>query len=192
MDSFEYVMVLVSIVVGLGIAHILSSMGSAIHRIRGHGEHIRLELTYLCWVGSMFVWLLTFWWWEFKFSKLDIEWTVGLYLFIIGYATCLYLTTVVLIPSRMEGVDDSYEYFIKGRKWFFSLLTLAVLTDIVDTYLKGPNRILQPIYVAQISLFLALCVTGAITKRRQLQLVTAVSFFLAQIAYLFVELPLLG
>jgi hypothetical protein len=192
MDSFEYVMVLVSIVVGLGIAHILSSIGSAIHRIRGHGEHIRLELTYLCWVGSMFVWLLTFWWWEFKFSKLDIEWTVGLYLFIIGYATCLYLTTVVLIPSRMEGVDDSYEYFIKGRKWFFSLLTLAVLTDIVDTYLKGPNRILQPIYVAQISLFLALCVTGAITKRRQLQLVTAVSFFLVQIAYLFVELPLLG
>ena len=33
MDSFEYIMVLVSIVVGLGITHILSSIGSAIHRI---------------------------------------------------------------------------------------------------------------------------------------------------------------
>ena len=32
MDSFEYIMVLVSIVIGLGITHILSSIGSAIHR----------------------------------------------------------------------------------------------------------------------------------------------------------------
>ena len=192
MDSFEYVMVLVSIVVGLGIAHILSSIGSAIHRIRGHGDHIRLEPTYLCWIGTMFVWLISFWWWEFKFSKLDIEWTVDLYLFIIGYATCLYLTSVVLVPSRMEGVDDSYDYFFKGRKWFFSLLTLAVLFDVVDTYLKGPNRILQPSYVVQIFLFLVLCVTGAFSKRRQLQLGTAIAFFLVQIIYLFVELPLLG
>ena len=192
MDSFEYIMVLVSIVIGLGITHILSSIGSAIHRIRGHGAHIRLDPVYLCWVGTMFIWLTTFWWWEFKFSKLDIEWTVYLYLFIIGYAVCLYLASVVLIPSRMEGVDDSYEYFFKGRKWFFSLLTLAVLIDVVDTYLKGPNRILQPNYVVQIFLFLVLCVTGAFTKRRVLQLVTAVSFFLIQLGYLFVDLPLLG
>ena len=192
MDSFEYIMVLVSIVVGLGITHILAAIGSAIHRIRGHGPPIRLELTYLCWVGTMFIWLITFWWWEFKFSKLDIEWTVGLYLFIIGYAVCLYLTSVVLVPSRMEGVDDSYEYFFKGRKWFFSLLTLLVFIDVVDTFLKGPHRILQPIYVVQIFLFLVLCVTGAFTKRRQLQLVTAVTFFLIQLAYLLIELPLLG
>ena len=192
MDSFEYIMVLVSIVVGFGITHILAAIGSAIHRIRGHGPPIRLELTYLCWVGTMFVWLISFWWWEFKFSKLDIEWAVGLYLFIIGYAVCLYLASVVLVPSRMEGVDDSYEYFFKGRKWFFSLLTLVVLIDVVDTYLKGPNRILQPIYVVQIFLFLVLCMTGAFTKRRQLQLVTAVTFFLIQLAYLLVELPLLG
>ncbi len=192
MDPFEYIMVLVSIIVGLGVTHILAAIGSAIHRIRGHGVHIRLELTYLCWVGTIFIWLITFWWWEFKFSKLDIEWTLGLYLFIIGYAVCLYLTSVVLVPSRMEGVDDSYEYFLKGRKWFFSLMTLVVLFDIVDTYLKGPNRILQINYVVQIFLLLALCVTGAFSKSRQLQLVTAVTFFLVQLVYLFVELRQLG
>jgi hypothetical protein len=192
MESFVHVMVLVSIVVGLGITHILAAIGGAIHRIRGHGTPIRLEPTYLCWVGTMFIWLVSFWWWEFKFSKLDIEWTIGLYLFIIGYAICLYLASVVLVPSEMEGVDDSYEYFFKGRKWFFSLLTLAVLFDVVDTFLKGPNRIFQPIYVVQIFLFLVLCVTGAFSKRRQLQLVTAVTFFLIQLAYLLVELPLLG
>ena len=192
MDSFEYIMVLVSIVVGLGITHILSAVGSAIRRIRGHGAHIRLDPVYLCWVGTMFIWLVTFWWWEFKFSTLNIEWTVGLYLFIIGYAVCLYLTSVVLVPSRMEGVDDSYEYFLKGRKWFFSLLTLAVFFDVVDTYLKGPIRILQPIYVVQIFLFLVLCVTGAFSKSHQLQLFTAVVFFLVQLVYLFVDLPLLG
>jgi len=56
MSSFEYAMVLVSIIVGLGITHILSSLGSAVHRIRGHGRPLRVELNYLVWIGFMFTW----------------------------------------------------------------------------------------------------------------------------------------
>lgn len=44
MSGFEYAMVLVSIIIGLGVTHILTSLGSAVHRLRGHGKPLRLEL----------------------------------------------------------------------------------------------------------------------------------------------------
>ncbi len=47
MGTFEYVMVLVSIVVGLAITHILATAGETVHRLRGHGARIRLDPVFL-------------------------------------------------------------------------------------------------------------------------------------------------
>ena len=56
-------------------------------------------------------WLLSFWWFEFKFQEVQ----GGLYLFIIPYAVCLFLLAAILVPNRMEQVKDSYDYFMEGR-----------------------------------------------------------------------------
>jgi len=47
MSAFEYAMVLISIIVGLGITHILAALGNSVQRIRGYGPAIRLEITCL-------------------------------------------------------------------------------------------------------------------------------------------------
>lgn len=139
MEPFEYVMVLISIVIGLALTHILSALGSAVHRLRGHGPPIRLEPIYLLWIGFLFTWLISFWWWEFKFQDLDIEWTFGLYLFIVSYAIWLFVLSVVLVPDRMEGVRDSFEYFVDGRRWFFGALLITIGLDVADSFLKGAD-----------------------------------------------------
>jgi hypothetical protein len=41
MSEFEYVMVLVSIVIVLAIARLLTALAEGIHRFRGHGEPIK-------------------------------------------------------------------------------------------------------------------------------------------------------
>jgi hypothetical protein len=69
-DSFEYVMVLVSIVIGLAITHVLSAFAAAVHRLRGHGDPIRLDAVYLLWTGYVMIWLVSFWWWEFQLQAL--------------------------------------------------------------------------------------------------------------------------
>jgi hypothetical protein len=38
MSAFEYAMDLISIIVGLAIAHVLSALGNAVQRIRGMGR----------------------------------------------------------------------------------------------------------------------------------------------------------
>ena len=49
----------------------------------------------------------------------------------------LFLLATILVPHRMNGVTDSYEYFMRGRKWFFGTLLLLLPIDIADTFLKG-------------------------------------------------------
>jgi len=62
MNHFEYVIVLVSIIIGLGIAHILLGIGGIIDRLTGRGERIRLSLAHGAWLAHTWLWLVLFWW----------------------------------------------------------------------------------------------------------------------------------
>lgn len=84
MSAFEYVMVLVSIVVALSIAHLLTALATGVHRFRGLGEPIKLDSVFMLWVDFVLIWLVSFWWWEFKFQEILIEWSYDMYLFVLG------------------------------------------------------------------------------------------------------------
>ena len=182
----------VAIIVGLALAHILGACGVALHRLRGHGRPIRLEAVYLLWVGFMLVWLVSFWWWEYKFHEIRTTWTFGLYLFVIGYALLLYLMSVVLVPRGMKELDDSYAYFMSGRRWFFAGLLVANVVDVVDTSLKGRDWLLRPDYVASIAVFVTGSVVGMVATHRRVQLAVAAVFFAIQVVYTWIALLVLG
>ena len=192
MDGFSYVMTLVAIIIGLGITHILSGVGQAIHRLRGHGAPIRLEAVYLLWVGTIFIWLISFWWFEYKFYDLQTEWTFGLYTFVVLYAVVLYLAAIVLVPSNMEEMHDSYEYFFSGRKWFFALMVFLVVVDNIDSVLKGVAWGLRPINLVVSFIFLTSFTVGAFATDRKIQFVSAAAAFTANFSYQFIGLTTLG
>jgi hypothetical protein len=192
MGTFEYAMVLVSIIIGLALTHVLSALGAAVHRLRGHGDPIRLESVYLLWVGYVLIWLVSFWWWEFRFQALEVEWTYGLYLFLILYATSLFLIAVILIPSRMVGIRDSYQYFMEGRRWFFGAILFGLSIDVADTFLKGMNWGTHPLYVGFTGSQILLCFVGMFSERRRVQVVVAAISFAMQLAVMFLGLPLSG
>jgi len=50
------VMVLTSIIIGLGITHILVGIGSAIDRLSGHGHRLQLSWAHGAWLAALFVW----------------------------------------------------------------------------------------------------------------------------------------
>ncbi len=89
------------------------AIAESIHRLRGQGEPIKLDMVYVLWIGYVLTWLVSFWWWEFKFQEIAVEWSFGLYLFIVTYAAILFMLATILVPHRMLGVTDSYEYFIR-------------------------------------------------------------------------------
>ena len=192
MEAFEYVMVLVSIVIGLAITHVLNALAAAVHRLRGHGAPLRLEPVYLLWIGFILTWLVSFWWWEFKFQEVAVEWSFGLYLFLITYAVVLFLVAAVLVPHRMDRVEDSYAYFMDGRKWFFGGVVALVMLDTVDSFLKSTEWGMRPIFLAQSTIFLAAAVLGMISERRSVQLAGAAIAFTLQMVYMFEAVGVLG
>ena len=137
MDQFEYVMVLVSIIVGLGIAHVLLGIGGIVDRLSRRGDRLELSLAHAAWLGHCFLWLIMFWWWEYRLSTTVVDWTMGLYLFLIFYAITIFLLQVVLIPRTWDGVTSLKEYFLERRVWFYSLFAFATILDNVDSYLMG-------------------------------------------------------
>lgn len=170
MSAFEYAMVLISIVVGLGITHILSSLGAAVHRLRGHGKALRLELNYLVWIAFIFGWLIQFWWWEFKWTTLDADVDFALYGFLVLYAVALFLLVVILVPHRLSVVDDSWEYFLSIRPWFFGGLLVLNVIDLVDTFMKGWDWGLRESYTWYWPTVTVCAVIGLLTTRRQVHL----------------------
>ena len=192
MTSFEYVMVLVSIVIALAIAHLLTALGECVRRIRGKGEPIKLDAVFLLWVGFILIWLVSFWWWEFKFQEVVTEWSFGLYLFVIGYAIGLFMLAEILAPNRMHGVTDTYTDFVDGRKWFFGMLVLVQALDMIDTFLKSFEWGMRPASLGITAVTIAMAITGFVSKRRSIQLGVAIVAFTSQLFYVFGELGVLG
>jgi len=195
MGQFEYVMVLVSIVVGLGIAHILLGISGITDRMSHKENRLELSLAHASWLGFCFTWLVMFWWWEYRFSSRVADWTMGLYLFLIFYAVTLFLMQAVLVPRTWDGVTSLKDYFLERRVWFYSFLMFATVLDLFDTYLKGGvERIWDtgPINLGFVALTVPVVIIGIITPKMRFHNFMGVLFFGWQIALGFVNLENLG
>jgi hypothetical protein len=133
-EMFEYVAVLTSIVVGLGMTHLLQ--GTA--RLIQHPERGRPYWIHLGWVLYMFLMSIFWWWWEFRLGSLE-AWTFQVYAFVILFAVTVYLLCALLFPSDLEGYDGFKGYFYSRRAWFFGTFVLYQLVDFGDTMLKGDD-----------------------------------------------------
>ena len=131
MDIFSYVLLLVSIIVGLSIARLLDGVGGFI----GGTESPRAYWLHLLWVLYTFIYIILFWWWEFRLGSVP-TWTFELYLFFILYAVLLYLLCVILFPNE---APDFFQHHFTSRKWFFGVWICVMLIDVVDTRLKGSD-----------------------------------------------------
>jgi len=192
-EQFEFVFALLSVMVGLGLTHILSAMGTAIHRLRGRGAPIKLDAIFLLWVGVMLTWLISAWWGEYKLQTIDFVWTFGAYLFFILYYISLFLVIVILVPSRLENVADTYLHFMNGRAWFFGALLVATILDFFDTMMKGADWAFRPEYfISQSGLFVVVSIVGWIFKPRWVQITIAAAALLSQLIYIWRSLNVLG
>ena len=180
MDQFEYVMVLVSIIVGLGIAHILLGIGGIIDRLSRKEGRLELSLAHASWLGFCFMWLVMFWWWEYRFSSRVTDWTMGLYLFLIGYAVTLFLFQAVLVPRTWDGVTSLKEYFLERRVWFYSFLLVATIVDQFDGYFKGGLQYILDTGVINLAFAAAtipVVIIGLITTKIRIHNIMGVVFF---------------
>ena len=136
MTAFEYLTVLVSIIVGLGIAHLLSGLGSLL----GGTKDVRSYWPHTLWMCNVAFWFVFFWWFQFKWVTTP-DWTFGLFLFVLGYAILIYLIAIVLLPPDVPDSFDFHAHYFGRRHVFFSGLVLLYVVDVIDAFTKGLENV---------------------------------------------------
>lgn len=177
MDLFEYIAVLTSIIVGLGIAHLLKGLAQLVQ----HPDRYKVYWVHLLWVGYMFLSMIFFWWWEFSLVEIEV-WYFRDYVFIVLYAVILYLMCAMLFPSDLDDYEGYADYFLSRRAWFFGLFAASSIIDVYDTILKGMDHFsrLGTEYIVLTTIYVVIAITGAVTRRHSVHASIAVLAFILQ------------
>lgn len=131
-SEYLHIRVVLGIVVGLGLTHLLGQIA----RIIDNPRRIQLYWVHMLWVWFVFVYLISFWWWEYRLSHVT-DWTFVLYVFVTLYAMLLFLLSTFVIPGDADRFGHYREYYYSKRGWFFGTLALVFAAGMIDTLIKG-------------------------------------------------------
>ena len=129
MTPFEYVMVVVSIIIGLAITTLLNGAVTALRA----DTKVRLGLLHGLWV--MQILMLTVWLWALRWSGVArAEWSVGVVMAYLFIPIAYYAASALLFPPERAEVSLD-EYFLENRRVFFGILILTDLAGYFGPYL---------------------------------------------------------
>jgi hypothetical protein len=131
-DVWIHVRIIVGMVLGLSLARLVNGMT----RFVQHPGRERIDGVHLAWTVFMLSAIVHFWWYEFGLSNIT-AWTFELYFFVLLYAMLFVAVASLLFPDKMDEYDGFGDYFQSRRRWFYGLLTVVFLVDLIDTAIKG-------------------------------------------------------
>ena len=163
MGVFEYIVVLVSVIMGLGITHLATGTSKIVQ----HRDSVRFYLPHTVWTINILIYILMIWWGMFWWSQHE-DWFAYEYLFITLYAIVLFFLASMLYPWDMQADIDLEASFFRNRRWFFGALILAWLIDIPETLLKASSglREVPGDYFVFVTFELTIALTGFIFRNR--------------------------
>ncbi len=131
MDPFSYLSVLISIVIGLGMSHLLGAMVRVVH----NRERTRFYWPSLLWSVNLFLTLALIWWADFNLNRHE-HWTFAIFISALSVPAVLYVACGLVLPaSETPGHDDMRTAYFQNRSWFFSLVVCAIALSFLQTYL---------------------------------------------------------
>lgn len=174
MGVFEYIGVLISVIMGLGITHLATGSTKLIQ----HRDQVRFYLPHILWTTNVLIFILLIWWGMFTWAD-HKNWHAHEYLFITLYAIVSFVLASVLYPWDMAKDIDTREYFFRNRVWFFGTLIVAWCIDISETFIKADAG-LRPIpqgYFEYIGAQVLLAMIGIASRSHAVHVVLPIVFF---------------
>jgi len=190
-DSFNYVAVLVSIIVGLGLTRVLSQLSETIQV----QDRTRTYWVHTLWMIGLFINLMLSWWVFYRW-KAAPQWNFFLFIWVTIAPTLLYLASGVLCPGELEstGAKDWREYYYANRRGFFFSFVAIWPLDIIDTLLKGKQHFIDqgPLYLPTLAIWTMGSAIAGITGNERYHQFWSIFFPLSMIGYVLIVLLKLG
>jgi len=182
MGIFEYLGVLISVIMGLGITHL--AIGAS--KLVQHRDQCKPYLAHSLWSIGVLMYILIIWWGMYWWSK-HTDWSALEYLFITAYALALFFLSALLFPYDMDKDIDVEAYFFKQRRWFFSTMIVAWLLDIPETLSKGAFdlRDTPSFYFLFVGTQITLGIVGLSTENRKVHLALPIVWLLVTLGFVF-------
>jgi hypothetical protein len=181
MSVFEYLGVLVSVIVGLGITHVLAGFSKMIHR----RDTLKVYWVHVFWSINLLIQIVAVWWGMFWWSSLT-QWSFFQFLFIVSYAILLFLGAGMLYPWTVPDDFDFEHHYFHNRRWFFGILFVVWLVDIPETLFKAGIglRGAPGMYLLFVVFMLTSCAVCATSRRRSVHAIMAPLWLIVLVSYL--------
>lgn len=181
MDEFLHIKSIIGIVLGLSLTQLIKGSVPFIQ----HPERKKPYLVHFLWVIYVFLLVIHFWWWEFNL-RLVTTWYFLDYVFIICYILLYYLLCAMLYPEDLKDYRGYKDYFYSRKAWFFGILAVCFLADVIDTHLKGTEYLASfatEYYVRLVS-HVALCLFAIKVDNKRFHLGLVIFFILYEIFFI--------
>jgi hypothetical protein len=123
MESFNYLSVLLSIILGLAITQVLLGFrGLILTRVK-----VKLYLPTVIWAGLALLIAIQAWWASFGL-RMRASWTFLGFIVILLQAISVYMATAVVLPDIPgDSIVDLRDHYFAHRSWFFGFLLLSLV-----------------------------------------------------------------
>lgn len=147
MSAFEYVTVLISIILGLGITQILTGIADLFHK----SEKVTLYWPHVLWVLFVLILHIQEWWVTYELKSYQ-PWRLPTFLFIMLYPVNLFVLARMLFPTRLKGKSINLKtFYLKNyRKVFLLFIASGVLSVVYNLFILNlgfQTQILQSLLV---------------------------------------------
>lgn len=155
----EYLSVLVSIVVGLGISHLLSGTGKLVVARR----RVSMYAPTLMAVLLVFLAHVQFWWGNLGYGE-EAEGNFFAFLAFLMGPVLLFLLSVLVLPDfDQEGELSLRAHYEENRPWFFGIVLALPLTSVLRNVLVQGSPVLTPERPFELA-FAALALSGILVR----------------------------
>jgi len=165
MTQFEYIMVMVSLILALALAQALRGLSEIATSDKRYWPHS-------LWLANFVLYILQAWWAYWDFNVIE-TWTVTAYITALVAPVIFFASIYLLVPATRAADVDWRNQFYSVRRWFFVLGLLSSLTGIFvntwyfDTPLLHPYRVFH-------AMFLGIWVAGIASASEKVHKILAV------------------
>ncbi len=161
MDAFNYLSVMVSIVLGLGMTRLFAGIGNLV-QIR---RRVKRYWLHTAWVLLLIV-LHVHMWWSFWAMRQVADWTYARFVYVLIGPGSLVIASHIIIPEMPDGRIEVDRYYFDIAPLFFGFLTATAVWDMCLETAMGLRTFLVPFRLMQLTAVLTFAACSAFKSRR--------------------------
>jgi len=167
MTDFEFLSVLVSIVIGFGLTHLLGGLGHAYYF-----RHVsKMDSVHVAWtITVFFVFVLN--WWVFLLWRSYEHWTFTTFIMVIVWTTVMYSMALALYPPRLAEDVDYRTLFESNRTWLLAAFAFFCLLDMAVTAVRE-QAVPETFFLIFVGHYAVIAGAGIVVRNRRYDLFLA-------------------